>query len=270
MSGTLLRWRAWLWWLLPFAAFLVVLGVETDWGRRLHQIPDPEPALEPKAVSAALLPEYQIEGGIAAHAETVSRTLFNPTRRPSPVVIADGQRKQMQKGQFVLTGTTIAGTRSIAFVREIAGNKSRVVKQGDQLNGMLVAEVKPDRVRLTLGDEVEEIVLKTQVGPHTTVAPPPPSPVAGQPGATPMPGQPDPGVANAATLEERRRAARGAQPPAGAAPTPSSEEGVPVPSPTATPAVAPAGAAPGTAGAGAPPTDPAWAEVYRRMQRNQK
>ena len=264
MNGTLLRWRAWLWWLLPLAAFLVVLGVETEWGSRLHHVPDPAIALEPKPVSPALLPEYQIEGGLAAHSETVSRTLFNPTRKPSPVVVADAQqRKQMQKGQFVLTGTTIAGDRNIAFVREVAGNKSRIVKQGDQINGMMVAEVKPDRVKLTLGDEAEELLLKTPPGPRTTAVPPP-GPVAGQPGAAPIPGQPDPGIISAATLEERRRAARSAQPSPAAAPT-----GVENAAPPAAPAGATQAGAPAAA-AGAPPTDPAWAEVYRRMQRNQK
>ena len=270
MNGTLLRWRAWLWWLLPLAAFLVVLGAETEWGSRLHHMPDPAAAIEPKPVSPALLPEYQIEGGLAAHAETVSRTLFNPTRKPSPVVVADAQqRKQMQKGQFVLTGTTIAGDRNIAFVREVAGNKSRIVKQGDQINGMMVAEVKPDRVKLTLGDEAEDLLLKAPPGPRTTsVAPPAPAPIAGQPGAAPVPGQPDPGLISAATLEERRRAARAAQPsPAGA---PTGVENAASPPPPAGAPQAGAPAAPGAAAAGAPPTDPAWAEVYRRMQRNQK
>ena len=44
-----------------------------------------------------------------------------------------------------------------------------------RLNGMLVAEVKPDRVKLTLGEESEELLLKLATGPKTTtVAPPPP------------------------------------------------------------------------------------------------
>jgi hypothetical protein len=265
MNGTLLRWRALVWWVLPLAAFAAVLGLEVDWGRRIHVLPEPPGPVEPKPVVAAMLPEYQIEGGLAGHAETVGRTLFNPTRRPAPVVAADASKKQLQRGQFVLTGTTIAGDRSIAFVREVAGNKARSVRLGDQLNGMLVAEVKPDRVKLTLGDEAEEIMLKSAPGPRSTIAPPPP-PVAQDPNA--VPGQPGvqtvPGSVAATTLEERRRAARAAQAVPGTV-VPGAEPPHPVPAPAgAVQAGAP------TAPAAQPAGDPAWGEVYRRMQRNQK
>jgi hypothetical protein len=59
--------------------------------------------------------------------------------------------------------------------------KSRRVQQGESINGMLVAEVKADRVRLALGNESEELVLKVA----TNSRPTPAAPVAGQaaPGA---------------------------------------------------------------------------------------
>ncbi len=66
----------------------------------------------------------------------------------------------MQRGQFALTGTTLIDGKSTAFLRETAGGKSRRVHQGETINGMTVAEVKPDRVRLTLGDESEDLVLQ--------------------------------------------------------------------------------------------------------------
>ena len=170
MNNSALRWRSGLWWLLPSLALAVLLGFEIDWGRRMHRLPDPPPAIEARPLSPALLPEYKIDGGLAARAETVNRTLFNPTRRPAPALAADGGKKQLQRGQFLLTGTTVAGDRSIAFLKEVAGGKSRTVRQGEQINGMLVAEVKPDRVRLTLGDESEELVLKVAVGPSSLYA----------------------------------------------------------------------------------------------------
>jgi hypothetical protein len=268
VNGVLLRWRALLWWVLPLAAFVVVLGTEVDWGRRVHVLPDPAGPIEPKVVTAATLPEYQIEGGLAGHAETVARTLFNPTRRPSPVVAADAAKKQLQRGQFVLTGTTIVGDRGIAFVHEVAGNKARSVRKGDQLNGMLVVDVKPDRVRLTLGDEAEELVLKSSPGPRTTIAPPPP--VAAQsPNAVPgMPGaQPTPASVAATTLEERRRAARASQAAAPGTVTPGT---VLPPAVPAQPGAPQAGAAQAGAPGAPQAVDPAWSEVYRRMQRNQR
>jgi hypothetical protein len=70
----------------------------------------------------------------------------------------------------VLTGTMIIDGKATAFLRENAGGKSRRVAQGEQINGMLVAEVKPDRVKLTLGDEAEDLVLKVAIGPKTTDA----------------------------------------------------------------------------------------------------
>jgi len=262
MNNSALRWRSGLWWLLPSLALAVLLGFEIDWGRRMHRLPDPPPAIEARPLSPALLPEYKIDGGLAARAETVNRTLFNPTRRPAPALAADGGKKQLQRGQFLLTGTTVAGDRSIAFLKEVAGGKSRTVRQGEQINGMLVAEVKPDRVRLTLGDESEELVLKVAVGPRTTIAPPPPpvagmapSPTAPATALTPQAPAATPTATDAAQiLEQRRRAGRNA---AEAART------------------VPAAQPPGFGGApatGAPPAgmpasaEPSWNDVYERMR----
>jgi hypothetical protein len=261
MRSALSRWRFRLWWLVPLLALGVLLGIELGWGRQVHRLPEPPPALEARQVTPALLPEYKVEGGLAGRVETVNRTLFNPTRRPAPTAVADAGKSQMQRGQFVLTGTSLAGERSIAFLKEIAGGKSRTVRQGEQLNGMLVAEVRSDRVRLTLGDDSEELVLKIAAGPKTTVNPTPPaapSPVGGAPPspqtATPSAAQPEP----AQLLEQRRRAARAAT---------AAEVAPPV---TPTPAPARGAMLPGSApaaGQGAESSaDPAWNEVYERMR----
>src|ERR1700682_5057258 len=162
MSAAMSRWRSRLWWLLPALAIGVLLGIELGWGHQVHRLPEPPPALEARQVTPALLPEYKIEGGLAGRVETVNRTLFNPTRRPAPTAVADAGRPQLQRGQFVLTGTSLAGDRGIAFLKEVAGGKSRTVRQGEQVNGMLVGEVTPDRVRLTLGGASGELVLKVR------------------------------------------------------------------------------------------------------------
>ena len=212
MNSAMSRWRSRLWWLVPTLAIGVLLGIELGWGRQVHRLPEAPPALEARQVTPALLPEYKLEGGLAGRAETVNRTLFNPTRRPAPTAVVDAGKSQMQRGQFVLTGTSLAGERSIAFLKEIAGGKSRTVRQGEQINGMLVAEVRSDRVRLTLGGDSEELVLKIAAGPKTTVnpTPPAPNPVGG---AAPFPQTAAPSAAQpepAQLLEQRRRAARAA------------------------------------------------------------
>lgn len=278
MNGLILRWRAWLWWLIPFGALAILLAVETDWGRSIHRLPDPAPVIEPKPVVAALLPEYRIEGGLEAHSETVARTLFNPTRRPAPVV-SDSARRQMPRGQFVLTGTAVAGERHIAFLKEVAGGKSRVVRQGEQLNGATVASVTADRVKLTLGDESEELVLKVAVGPKTTTQPAPlPAqlrpgmPVPGQ-APIPLPGAVRPADAPATELPRAPIGRRVAPTGGPAAAFPAASNPAAAPSPAQPPDIVPATPAPATTpatGQGAPASaDPTWNETFERMrQRN--
>ena len=252
-----------LWWLLPLAGLAAVIGWETDWGRALETHPPPTEAIAPKPVVTSLLPEFTIEGGVAARTETAQRTLFNPTRRPAPPAVQDAAAMRLKPGQFALTGTMVVEGKSTAYLREVASNKFQRVRAGEKINGMLVAEIRPDRVKFTLGDESEELVLKVVGNPRPTAPPaavaqavPPPT------GATPptVAAQPAPaGTPNAAqTLAERRRAARAAA--AGVAP-----DGTPGPAAGAPATAAPATAAPATA---APATglDPRWGQMDQRYQ----
>ena len=116
--------------------------------------PPPAEAIAPKPVVASLLPEYAIAGGVAARTEMVQRTLFNPTRRPAPAAAQEAAAARLQRGQFALTGTMVVDGKSTAFLREVAGNKARRVQAGEKINGMLVAEVKPDRVQAHAGRRI--------------------------------------------------------------------------------------------------------------------
>jgi hypothetical protein len=270
--------RAALWWVVPLVALALVLGLEVDWGAALRLRPPAEAPIVPKPVSAALLPEYAIEGGVAARTETVNRTLFNPTRRPAPQAVAEVAKPVMKKGQFALTGTTVAGDRSLAFLKEVNGGKARTVRQGDSINGLLVAEVKPDRVRLTQADDFEEIVLKVSTNPKPTPQPVvAQAPQPGQPVNPLIPGQPQaqrggmpPDVAQ--TLAERRRAARAAEAAAAAASgVPQSSGAAPQQQMTGTPNV-PAPGAPQAAGTAAATgqSDPGWGQIYQRYQQRRQ
>jgi hypothetical protein len=252
MNSAMLRWRSRLWWLLPVLALGVLLGIELGWGSQVHRLPEPGAALEARAVTPALLPEYKIEGGLAGRAETVSRTLFNPTRRPAPAAVADAGKSQIQRGQFVLTGTSLAGERNIAFLKEVAGGKSRTVRQGEQINGMVVAEVKPDRVRFTLGGDSEELMLKVAAGPKATA--PPTAPAVPNAAAAAQPDQPRVGGE-----QQRRRQAQAAAAAAGQASPPVAP--IPVGGAPASPAPPAPGQAPATSS-----TDAAWNDVYERMR----
>ncbi|MEO8740803.1 MAG: hypothetical protein ABI537_14020 [Casimicrobiaceae bacterium] len=259
------RWRGVLWWAVPFAALALLLGIETDWGRAVHRLPEPLSPIEPKPVTAGLLPEYAIEGGLQRHSESVSRTLFNPTRRPAPVVVAEAVRPKMNKGQFVLTGTAVAGTHHLAFLKEVSGGKSRVVRQGDQLNGALVAEVKPGRVRLTLADDFEELVLKAQPGPKTTTQPPGP-PL--NPSGVPVPSGGLPGAAPPASATGNTPDGTGAAdvPAPSRRPAPQPNTPTPAAPGAAAGAATPAAPAPKAGQGTAASPDPSWNEVFERMR----
>ena len=277
MNELATRARASLWWSAPLLIALVLIAWETDFGRAVRRLPPPEPPVEPRPVVTSVLPEFAIPGGTAARTDTVQRTLFNPTRRAAPVLAADTTKARMQRGQFALTGTMVVGGKNTAFLRETTGGKARRVMQGETVNGLLVAEVKTDRVRLALGDESEELVLRVAPNPRPTVQPaapvPAPAPQPATAAAAPV-AQPTPataaGSAAEASLAERRRAARAAQAAIQAQtstpdgnPLPAQNTNVPAPAPVA-PAVTPAPAAP-AAGAQSSP-DPRWLDVYRQYQ----
>lgn len=274
MNDLIIRLRAWLWWLLPIVLLLVLLGLETDLGRAMYRHPSPQGPIETKPVVVSLLPEYAIDGGTRSHAETVQRTLFNPTRRPAPVAVVEVVKQRMQKGQFALTGTTVAGERSLAFLREVTGGKARTVKLGDTINGMLVADVKPDRVKLALDNETEELVLRVVANPRATPQPasapavpgqPPPipgAPVPGQPPAVPPVTAEAPEVPPGQTLAERRRAARAAE-AAARGQAEAAQQVTPSPPVGGAAAQQPA-ATPAAANTGQP--DTGWAAVFQRYQ----
>lgn len=203
-------------WVIAFAVVLAILGFETGWGDGLS-LPVPVPAAsKPKPVDVALMPEYRIVGGVDARKETVERVLFNPTRRPAPPATAQagGANAKLDKGQYVLTGTTIDGQVAAAVLKEVKTGKSHVVKKGEKIGDLTVAEVTPEKVRLKLGGEFEELDLKIAAGPKSTVQP-------ATAVTTPGPGQ-SPLEAEAARLQALRaaeqameRRERAAQPGAG-------------------------------------------------------
>jgi hypothetical protein len=247
-------------WVVPFAVLALVILWQVDWGRAFLRAPPPDAGAVPQPLAVALLPEWQAATSDGSR-DTVERTLFNPTRRPAPVALADSARPRIQRGQFALSGTLMVDGKAIAFLREVQGGKSRRVTQGENVNGMVVTEIRTDRIRLSVGDESEELTLKIATGPRTTIQPVMPGgPVSATgvppvpPGAGPIAGARD----VAEVLAERRRAARALE-----AATAGSPPGTPVPGATSAPITAPTMPAPPVA---SPSTDPQWQDVYRRYQ----
>ncbi|MCC7042204.1 MAG: hypothetical protein IT516_18020 [Burkholderiales bacterium] len=268
-SFTLPRLRAAALWVLSLGLVFGVAGWQT-FARAVTATPEaasPKPA--PAPFSLALLPEYRPGAVTPIGDDIVQRPAFNPTRRPAPPVAAaaEAAKPKMQRGQFALSGTMQIDGKMTAFLREVQGGKSRRVHPGETLNGMVVAEINPDRVRLTLGDESEELLLKVAAGPKRTIQPAvaavgrsPVAAAAPAAGATPATAATRPRDV-AEVLAERRRLARAQELAAQGVPP-----GAPLPQPgtSAAPVEAP----------GTPPVprgdmgsnDPRWQEVYQRYQ----
>lgn len=255
--------RASLVWLVPFAVLALVILWQVDWGRGFLPVPPPDSGTAPQPLTLAVLPEYQPVVPADNQRDAVERTLFNPTRRPAPAAMAEAAKPRIQRGQFALSGTLLVDGRATAILRETAGGKSRRVTQGETVNGMLVADIRPDRVRLTLGDESEELALKIAVGPRATIQPvvagTAGGPVSASAAVAPAAATPTAARDVAEVLAERRRAARAAEIAATNLPP-----GAPIPNISNAPVTAPT----------MPPTpvgvigggDPAWAGVYQRYQ----
>ena len=270
--------RGYVYWLVPLAALVALILWQTEWGTALHRVPPPDSGATPQPLTLSLLPEYTPVALPDGSRDVVERTLFNPTRRPAPTAVAEAAKPKMQRGQFALAGTLLIDGKATAILRETAGGKSRRVLQGETVNGMLVAEVRPDRIRLTLGDESEELALKLAVGPKTTVQPVVAGPATRS--ATPG-GATAAGMAPAASaqvrdvaevLAERRRAARAAEAAAAGlppgAPLPGAAPAQPQPPAQSTlPPPSAVGSSMQTAPAVAPAAgDAVWGSVYQRYQ----
>lgn len=263
-------------WAVPIAVLAILLGGELGWGRGAQRAPPPESPQPPAPVSVGLLPEYAIAGGPAALSATSEHTLFNPTRRPAPPAVqsASSGPTQIQRGQFILTGTAVYGDKAVAYLKEAAGGKPHTVQKGETINGMLVARIDSQGVRFTKGGESEDLPLKIAAGPKTTVQPATAAPRAPGTGGGGVPvnarGQPRPGAqpgnpANPSqpeSLGERRRAARAAEAErqrAGQAKGASDPEAQGAASGTA--ATSPAPPAPAANG-----QDPRWQQMYQRYR----
>lgn len=139
---------------------LLAIAVQTNWGREWRRDAS-LPAMRPaKAADAPMLPEFRLAALDAGFPESASRPLFMPNRRPVP---AAASAPTMKRGQFQLVGTS--RTKEFgdsAMLKDVASNKTTVVKLGATIRDMTLDSVGSDRAVLKLGDETEELVMKAQ------------------------------------------------------------------------------------------------------------
>lgn len=199
-------------WLILTAGLAAGIGLETDWGRQLEWPVTQTTGTSPVFAKPVLAEPFQL-GGSDQFADITSRPLFIVTRQPAPVAPTADSKPSMKKDQFTLLGTTIVGGDKFAFLLEKAGNKSRVVGEGKDINGITVREIAADRVVLSQHDDTEVLLLKMN------------KPVPGAPAPVPVPSPvPRPAVAPIATPAQspqpppQPQAQPPRQPPASASP----------------------------------------------------
>jgi len=203
-------------WGLAYIALAGIIGLELDWGRRIH------PSLPlPKQIPAARLdyqvqPEFTLLALEQGFAETTARPMFTPARRPPPLAPSVQAKPAMQKGQFTLLGALITKDKSIALLREVATGKATRVEQGKEIRGITVSSIFPEKVILTQHEDTEELVIKIQPQAKPLTAPKllaaPGVPAANQPQPASQPAASMPPAEDGQSLINRRRALRGLPP----------------------------------------------------------
>ena len=253
------------------AILVVVLGLEFASGAKLSESLAARGAPPAAPVTAKLLPAVAAVNPDQEYAETGNRPLFIPTRRPAPSAVTPAAVPTMAKGQFTLTGVTIVGPLKIALLREKSSGRVIRVEEGKEVNGITVAQVDAEQVKLTQGGDQELVPMLVTKGTAQPAAPVAAAPSAGPfaPAATAAaPGAPGPNP-NARPGPPPPPAAQPVQPNPFVNPnslfgprpaTPAPAPGAPVPDPTT--------ATPPTSQAA--PLTPEELLARRRARRNQQ
>ena len=172
---------------LAAIGFLGAVGHETGWGQAVR-LPLPAANNVPRTADmVAALPGFALPSLENAFKETADRPLFTPTRRPTAGNLA-ANAPVMKKGQFKLSGTSVSNDLTVAFLFETATGKTVRITKGKEINGMTLDVVEAGRVVLKLGEETEELTLRTAASPPAPVkvaAPAPPVAVPAAPASVP-------------------------------------------------------------------------------------
>ncbi len=160
-------------------ALFVALGIETDWGNALMTPPTQSRSGAVKHDATSVLPDFRLGSEASAYSQIVERPLLNPSRKPAPTQLVtaapEPPKPQVRRGLYQLIGITDLGAIKIAQLREVASNRVKSVRQGDQLQEMTVAKVEPTQVTLAFQGETDVIEMAkfTASGRVPQPAPPP-------------------------------------------------------------------------------------------------
>lgn len=177
--------------LVTAAALLVALGVATDWGTNLTSPPPASRSVSSKHDAASVLPDFRLGSEASAYGQIVERPLLNPSRKPAPTQLVtaapEPPKPQVRRGLYQLIGITDLGAVKIAQLREVASNRVKSVRQGDQLQEMTVAKVEPTQVTLVFQGETDVIDLAKFTASGRVPQPAAPPPALAQAAPPPQP-----------------------------------------------------------------------------------
>jgi len=134
-------------------ALVSALVLENQYGRSTA---GQGPRLPARVAEAKLLPPFRV-ADVPAGAETITRPLFVPGRRPAPVATAEAGA--MKRGQFLLQGTALVDSIHIAFLKEVGSGTVFRVAKGEEIKGMKLTEISAEKVVLKVGDDAETLPL---------------------------------------------------------------------------------------------------------------
>lgn len=106
--------------------------------------------------------------------------LFHPERK---LVISKGDTPAVQKPDFILYGTLIAGDIKVAYIEDTRlphsspgrGKRQKALHIGEKLSGYVLSEIYNDRVVMVMGgEEIEVRVLDSSKQRHKVASPPKP------------------------------------------------------------------------------------------------
>lgn len=198
--------------LIALATLLAIaLGFETDWGAVLMSQAPTTRSVTGKHEMASVLPDFRLGSEAGTYAQIVERPLLNPSRKPAPtqavVAATEPPKPQIRRGLYQLVGVTDLGSVKIAQVREVASNRIKSVREGDQLQELTVRKVGASQLVLAFQSETDVVELPkfTASGrvpqPAPPVVPPPPPIAAASPAPSPpMPVPQQPTTAAAAAV----------------------------------------------------------------------
>lgn len=179
-------------------ALLVALGIETEWGAAFTAPPLQSRSGTVKQDATSVLPDFRLGSEASAYSQIVERPLLNPSRKPAPTQLVtaapEPPKPQVRRGLYQLIGITDLGAVKIAQLREVASNRVKSVREGDQLQEMTVAKVESTQVTLAFQGETDVIDLAKFTASGRVPQPAPPPPVIAQaPPPVPVLQQPQPG-----------------------------------------------------------------------------